>query len=244
MSIKHILAIAMGFIAAHSAFAVTGGPVFCVGKQTTAMTVEATKISMDFGQSDRTVSNRLMLTARWGLLDGLDLSGSLGTADLAFNRLVGGYSDYRAPWSFAWGAGLRAGWPQEPKTYQILGIVNYVGYQPAGSTTSGVLEKNSSYLFNEISPVLIGGMKFGAMTPYVGVTKPFLFGRKDLTVKFRGADYPALGGRTNYSDSEQALRGILGLEWKLPEGYSIGAEGASTTDGAWYVGVSLAQVLK
>jgi hypothetical protein len=93
-------------------------------------------------------------------------------------------------------------------------------------------------------PTAAVGYRFGPVLPYIGASKPYLFGRRDVTVALRGQEFPTAGGTSTYTDSEQPLRGILGLEWRLPQGYAIGAEAAATTKGVWTLAVSIAQVLR
>jgi hypothetical protein len=237
-------------LAAGTAYGMVGGPLFSVGSHMTAMTVEAAKVHMEVsspGSSDgeeAAASNRLMLTARYGLTPGLDVSACLGTADLTFGELSSGYSDFTSNWSFAWGGAVRAGLPAQPSRFQLVAAVNYVGYQPHGQTTNGLKNIDSQYLWHEVVPTAAVGYRFGPVLPYIGASKPYLFGRRDVTVALRGQEFPTAGGTSTYTDSEQPLRGILGLEWRLPQGYAIGAEAAATTKGVWTLAVSIAQVLR
>jgi len=95
-----------------------------------------------------------------------------------------------------------------------------------------------------VTPAVTAGMRVGSVIPYLGVAKPFLLGQKDVSVRFNGQEYPAAGGTQNYTDSEQAIRGILGAEWHLPEGYSISGEGCVSTGGQWSMSLGLTQVLR
>ena len=246
---KRILIPVAVVLTSQLAFGMVGGPLFCVGQQMTSMTVEASKVNLDVsapssGDRENAISERVFLTARYGLAQCLDLSGSVGTANLNFNGLSGGYNDFDAAWSLAWGASLRAGVPFHPRRFQLIAAVNYLGFQPKGDIDNGTKNISSKYLWHEVSPALALGMRFGPIIPYVGVSKPFLFGRRDISVTLRGQEFPSAGGSSNYSDSEQPLRGLLGVEWRLPEGYSITAETATTSDGLWTMTVGLAQVLR
>jgi hypothetical protein len=232
-----------------AAWAMTGGPLFTVAPQASSMAIEATrtqlKITSPSSNEDVTaLSERLGLTARYGLLPGVDMSATLGTATLNFNQLAGGYSDFHAPWSIAWGASLRAGYPSVPKTYQIMAAVDYWGFQPKGSTSNGVKDINSKYLWNEMTPSIVAGVRLASLMPYVGVTKPFLLGRREVSVDFQGAPFPAASGNDTYRDGKQPLRGLAGLEWRLPQGYSVGAEAATTSGGDWTVTINVAQMIK
>jgi hypothetical protein len=233
-----------------AAFGMAGGPLFCVGQQMTSMTVEAVRANLDVqspgGGDDResAVSERVFLTARYGLAPCLDMAASVGTANLNFSDLPSGYGDFSATWSLAWGASLRAGMPLYAGRYQVMAAVNYFGFQPKGDISNGTKSISSKYLWHEVSPTLAAGVRLGPLVPYVGAAKPFLFGRRDVTVTLNGQEFPAAGGRSNYADSEQPLRGLLGVEWRLPEGYSLTAEAAATTKGVWTMSIGLAQVLR
>jgi hypothetical protein len=243
------LVITFVLLMAAASWAMTGGPLYTVSPQASSMAIEATRTQWKITSpsSDEKVtalSERLGLTARYGLLPGVDMSATLGTATLNFNQLAGGYSDFRAPWSLAWGASLRAGYPFVPKTYQILAAVDYWGFQPKGSTSNGVKNISSKYLWNEITPSVIVGVRLASLMPYAGFMKPILLGRREVTVDFQGSPFPAAGGNDTYRDGQQPLRGLVGLEWRLPQGYSIGAEAATTSGGDWTVTINVAQMIK
>ncbi len=227
--------------------AMSGGPVFCLSEKQTGMTVEATQASMKLnsGSGDESfMSQRLMLTARFGLLPNMDMSAQLGTSNLAFRELPAGYSDFSAGWAFAWGGSLRIGLPERANPYQIIAAVNYFGFQPSGTTGNGTKSINSNYVWHEIAPSLTAGYAVGPLVPYVGVTKPFLFGDKSVDVAFNGQNFPAAGGKTSYTDGDQSVRGVMGLEWRWPDGYSLNAEGAAGSDGLWTLSIGVSQVLK
>jgi len=246
---KTILVAVSIIITAGAAYCMIGGPIFTVGNQMTAMTVEGGRFTMKTttptgSGSQSATMDRVMLTARYGVLSNVDLSASLGTSNLGFTNLYGGYADFKSSWSFAWGAGMRAGYPVEPGPYQVVGCVQYFGFQPKGSTTNGTEVIDSQYMWHEIAVSAAGGMRFGTLLPYAGLSKPYLFGNHTVSVAMHGKEFPTAGGTHSYADGEQGLRGILGLEWKLPEGYALSAEGSTNSDGAWALTVGFAQVLK
>lgn len=246
---KRLLLTMAVLLTAQLTFGMVGGPLFCVSQQMTSMTVEASRVNLDVsapggGDREQAVSERVFLTARYGMTPFLDMAGSVGTANLRFNDLRGGYNDFSAPWSLAWGASLRAGIPSHPKRFQIIAAAGYLGFQPKGDIDNGTKSISSKYLWHEVNPSLALGVKLGPLVPYVGACKPFLFGRRDVTVSLRGQEFPSAGGVGNYTDSEQPLRGLLGVEWRLPEGYSLTAETAATSEGLWTLTIGLAQVLR
>jgi hypothetical protein len=246
---KTILIAATLLLLVTTAFGMVGGPIFPLGSQMTAMTVEASRTTLETtspsGSGSQTgISDRVLLTARYGVLPNTDVSATLGTSNLGFSQLYGGFSDFKSSWSVAWGAGVRTGYPVGSTPYQIVGILQYVGFRPKGSLTNGTQMISSKYLWHEITPSLAVGGKFGPLVPYIGASKPYLFGSRDINVTMRGREFSSAGGLTTYSDGQQPLRGILGLEWRLPEGYSLTAEGTATTGGVWTLSLGVAQVLK
>jgi hypothetical protein len=246
---KTILVAVAVFATTVAAFSMVGGPIFTVGNQMTAMTVEGSrntlKTSTPTGSGSQSATmDRVLLTARYGVMSNVDLSASLGTSNLGFTGLYGGYSDYKSSWSFAWGAGVRAGYPLEASPYQVIGAIQYYGFQPKGSTTNGTEIISSEYVWHEVAVSAAGGMRFGPLLPYAGLSKPYLFGNRTVNVTMRGREFTTAGGTHSYSDGQQGLRGILGLEWKLPQGYSLAAEGSTNSDGAWTLTLGFAQVLK
>jgi len=230
-------------------WAMTGGPLFTVSPQANSMAIEGTRTQMEIASPSSAehvtaLSERLGLTGRYGLIPGVDMSATLGTATLDFNQLGSGYSDFHAPWSIAWGTSVRAGYPLVPKTYQVVASVAYWGFQPKGSTSNGVKDINSKYLWHEVTPSIVAGVRLATVVPYVGFAKPVLLGRRQVTVDFQGAPFPAAGGNDTYRDGKQPLRGLAGFEWRLPQGYSIGVEGATSSGGDWTVTINVAQMLK
>lgn len=247
---KRVIIAALLVVTVSPAAAMVGGPAFCVGSGMTGMIVSASQVNTDLfspqaaGERERMTSNRMMLTARYGLADNLDFSAVLGTADLGFTGLPAGYSTIDGQWNFAWGAGARIGYPVHAEIFQIVLGAEYFGFQPKTETSNGYKTVGSQYLWHEVAPSALLGFRLGKWVPYCGVTKPYLFGRRDLRVSLRGVNYPELSSTQDYSDVEQPLRGIAGLEWKLPQGYSITAEAAANLDNAWTLTIGLAQVMK
>jgi hypothetical protein len=234
------------------AVGMVGGPVFCLGERMTSMSVELSKINMqvhspaDNGKDaeESMTSQRVFLNGRYGVTPWMDLEGRVGTADLRFSDSPQGYSAYDSDLSLAWGAGVRFGYPFEKTPYQVTLATSYTGYKASGSSTKGMKIVSTNYLWQEISQSATFGYKFGKFLPYVGMTKPYLFGKRDVAVVFAGQEFSTAGGEQNYSDGKQPIRGILGLEWKLPEGYSMTAEMAGTTGGIWMLFLGFSQVLK
>jgi len=246
---KRILIAAATFLIGNAALSMTGGPMFSVGYQMTSMTVEASKIhwqlrSVSENGSETAVSDRIGLTARYGLAPFLDVGATVGAATLNFRDLPSGYSHAEESWRLAWGGSARIGLPAQPRTFQVVAAVNYLGFQPQATTTRGSKVVSNEYMWHEVMPTLSVGMKLGPVVPYVGIGKPYLFGNRDVRVTMNGVAVPGASGKQEYSDSEQPLRPMLGIEWKLPDGYSLAMEADGNTEGYWTVSVGLAQVLR
>jgi hypothetical protein len=127
----------------------------------------------------------------------------------------------------------------------VLAAVKYFGFQPKGTTTTASGRTvETQYLWHELTPTLTAGYSVGALVPFVGVQKPFLFGRKDVSVAFNGQAVPSASGRSNYNDAEQDIRGIVGVEWRWPDGYSLTGEAAVAPEGAWTLSLGVSQILK
>ena len=230
-----------------AARAMTGGPVFTIGEKMSGMTVEATQAKMKLTSSTGTEnfgSQRIMLTARYGLLSNVDCAAQLGTSNISFEKLPVGYSEFSSDWGFAWGGNIRVGFPEQANPFQVMAALNYFGFAPTGKTSNGSKSVSTTYQWHEVSPTLSAGYAVGAMIPYLGVTKSFLFGNKDVEVSFNGQEFPSAGGRSAYRDGDQSVRGLAGLEWRWPDGYSICAEASAGGDGVWALSLGIAQVLK
>jgi hypothetical protein len=236
-------------LAAPACMAMVGAPVFTIGKQLTSMTVEYTQVEMDVpftsdGSTHQTMlSQRLFLIGRYGLENNIDMGIKLGVADLSYNKLGGGYSDYASSPAFSWGVGLRAGYPTGEK-YQITGSLSYLGFKADATTRAGDKSITSKYGWQEVVPSVTFGYRIGDVVPYVGAQKPYLFGTKEYTVSYNGQNVPAAGGDGSYMDGEQALRGLFGLEWIIPDGYSISGEASVTSSGTWILSAGLAQAIR
>jgi hypothetical protein len=249
---KYILLIGLlGLSGSAMAVGMVGGPIFCLGEHITSMTVEASKIEMDVpapnggsGSNETMSSSRLFLTGRYGLTSWLDVDGRVGTANLDIQNSPTGFSNYSANHSLAWGAGLKMGIPFDKSPYQFTLSANYTGYKANGNSQKGVKTVYTNYLWQEITPAMAFGYQVGKFVPYIGACKPLLFGKRDVRVVFNGQEFPTAGGSESYSDSKQDFRGVLGLEWKLPEGYSATAEIAGTQNGLWMFFVGFSQVIK
>ncbi|MBU0507332.1 hypothetical protein KKH27_00655 [bacterium] len=247
---KRFLFLAAILVTVQVAAAMTGGPMFCVGQRMTSMTVEASRVNWQI-LSPRTqdgresvVSERVGLTARYGLAPFLDVGATLGAATMSFSDLPRGYSSISESWRFAWGAGLRLGIPAVAHRFQFLALVNYTGFQPEATTKRGGKEITSKYLWHEITPVAAVGVRLGPIVPYVGVGKPYLIGKRDVTVTMNGVPVPSASGSEDYVDGDQLVRPVVGLEWKLPDGYSLAVEADGNSEGYWTLSVGLAQVLR
>lgn len=246
---KTILITGTLLLLASAAMGMVGGPIFPVGNQMTAMTVEASRITIrtvspSGSGSQSATSDRMFLAARYGVLPNVDVSAMLGTSNLGFTKLYGGYSDFKSGWSFAWGAGVKAGVPLGSPRYQAVGAIEYTGFQPKGSSSNGTQVISSKYLWHELAPSIAVGGRFGPVIPYVGAAKPFFFGSRNIAVSMHGREFATAGGQSRYTDGQQPMRGILGLEWKLPDGYSLTTEGTTTPGGIWTLSVGVAQVLR
>jgi hypothetical protein len=247
---KRFLFLAAILMTVSAATAMTGGPMFCVGRRMTSMTVEASRVNWQIisprtmNGRESVVSERAGLTARYGMAPFLDVGATLGAATMNFSDLPRGYSNISESWKFAWGAGLRMGIPSRVRRFQFLAVVNYAGFQPEVTTTRGSKEITSKYLWHEITPLAALGVRIGSIVPYIGISKPFLFGKRDIQVTMSGVPVPSASGTEDYMDTEQLVRPIAGLEWKLPDGYSLAVEADGNSEGYWTLSVGLAQVLR
>jgi hypothetical protein len=248
---KRLLPLILLACVAGSAFGMGGAPIFIVGQGLTRITAEGTHAVIEQISPSSTVakdkfsSDRVMCIARYGMMPNVDISGQLGIAGLNFKDLSVGYADYVANWSLAWGADARVGYPAKAQPYQVVAAIKYFGFRPHGTTGNGQKSFESTYLWHEISPALTAGYVTGPLVPYVGIMKQYLFGQKDVNVTFNGQQFAAAGGKSTYSDGKQAIRTLLGLEWRSsPDGYTVTAEASAGSNGIWTVSVGLSQVLK
>ena len=241
--------LAVVLVIGDAAIAMVGGPVFCVGNAVTSMTVEAERAAFDVPMSSElsgysgTKSQRLFLTGRYGLADFLDAQVRLGTANLDFDDFNNGFSPFSSSPSFAWGAGLKAGFPVT-SSLQLNAGVSYLGFNAEGDVTRSGRKVSNKYLWQEVQPSVTIGYNLSKVTPYLGLSKTYLTGKRDYEVTYEGALLEAASGSESYSDGEQPISPLLGLEWHLPDGYSITGEAASGENGNWSISLGLSQALR
>lgn len=232
-----------------SASAMVGGPLFCVGNKITSMTVEAERVSYNVPMMSElsgiggTQSKRLMLTGRYGLADFLDAQVKFGAADLDFDEFNNGFSPFASSPSLAWGAGLKAGFPFTSR-FQLNAGVSYIGFGAEGQVTRAGRAVSNKYLWQEVQPSVTIGYRISEVTPYIGATKAYLTGKRDFEVAYDGELLEAASGSESYSDGEQPISPLVGLEWHLPDGYSVTGEAASGENGNWSISLGLSQALR
>lgn len=232
-----------------SAFGMVGGPTFVVPMKMTSMSVCGSQWNSQINMSDGAASqplasSRLSLVARYGLLPQVDVGGEVGTANMNVSELGSGYSDFDADWNVSWGASARIGLPLGNKGFQLTGALNYFGFQPSGKSANEFKSISTKYMWHELAPSVTAGYRLSNVVPYVGVMKPYLFGTKETNVSFNGAQFPSAGGQSDYRDGQQDLRGLFGLEWKFPDGYSVSGEAATTSEGDWTLSIALTQMMR
>lgn len=248
MKKTYSLTVLAALLAFANAQAMVGGPLFCVGRQVSSMTVEAERSSMKVPMADLTEgrggsdSKRLFLTGRYGIQDFLDGQAKIGAADLNFDDFENGFSPFSSSPSLAWGAGLRLGFSFTER-FELNANLSYVGFSAEGEVTRTGRSISSKYLWQEVTPAVTIGYRVSEVTPYVGVTKVYLLGRRDYDVTYNGDLLELASGSESFSDGEQPISPLVGLEWHLPDGYSITGEAASG-DGDWSVSVGLSQALR
>jgi len=226
-----------------------GRPAFCIGSHGTAMTLEFSSMRYAF-ESDgvegdgKAETQRGLLRATFGLSPGFDADLALGTANLSFPGGPEGYSTFRSDWALAWGGGCRIGYPFADEPWQVQLSASYIGFRAEGETANMQKSIFSQYTWQEFSPALTAGYRFGQVTPYVGIMQTYLFGTRETAVKFLGVERPGLGGTQSYSDASGGTQGLLGVDWRLPDGYYVTARGCASGHGQWGFSLGLAQALK
>ncbi len=232
-----------------NASAMVGGPLFCVGNKVTGMTVEAERAAFDVPMSSELAgsggvqSQRLFLTGCYGLANFVDAQVKFGAADLNFDDFNNGFSPFSSNPSLAWGAGLKAGIPFTEK-FQVNAGVTYIGFGAEGEVTRSGRKVSNKYMWQEVQPFATIGYRVSEVTPYIGVCKNYLVGNRDFTVSYQGEELEAASGSESYSDGEQPISPLVGLEWHLPDGYSVTGEAASGENGNWSISIGLSQALR
>ncbi|MFH1010865.1 MAG: hypothetical protein V1784_06500 [bacterium] len=226
-----------------------GRPAFCIGSHGTAMTLEFSTMRYAFEttgvqEEGKAETQRGLLRATFGLAPGLDADLALGTANLSFPGGPEGYSTFRSDWALAWGGGCRFGYPFQGEPWQLQLSASYIGFRAEAETANMQKAIFSRYTWQEFTPALTAGYRFGQVTPYVGVMQTFLFGTRETTVEFLGVVRPSLGGKQSYADASGKAQGLLGVDWRLPDGYYVTARGCASGQGQWGFLLGLAQALK
>lgn len=246
---KYIISLALILFFTANAFGMVGGPTFVVPMKMTSMSVCGSQFNSMLNGTDGTSdqplsSDRISLQCRYGLLSQVDVGAEIGTANLNVSELGAGYSDFSSEWDVSWGASARAGLPGGSQKFQLTAGIGYFGFKPSGSSANETKSISSNYMWHEVTPSMTAGYRLSSVIPYVGLSKPFLFGDKDTQVSFNGQEFPSAGGSSSYSDSKQSVRGVFGMEWKLPDGYSVTGEAATTSEGDWTMSIGLTQMMR
>ncbi|MBK6909751.1 MAG: hypothetical protein IPK53_06700 [bacterium] len=249
MKIRYISITCAMLLLTSAATAMVGGPLFCVGNKVTSMTVEVERVdysvpmSADLSGRGGSQTQRLFLTGSYGLAEFVDAHVKLGAADLNFDEFNNGFSPFASDPSFAWGAGLKAGIPFNEKL-QLNASCDYIGFNAEGEVSRTGRTISNKYLWQELRPAVTLGYRISDVTPYVGVSKTFLTGNREFTVAYNGNILDAASGSETYTDGEQPISPLVGLEWHLPDGYSLTGEAASGEDGNFGISIGLSQALR
>jgi len=229
-----------------------GRPAFCVGSDVVAMTLEFSDMHyavkavslQGADKKDKIETQRGLLRATFGITPGIDADIALGTANLSFPGGPEGYSTFRSDWSFAWGGGIRLGYPYGEEPWQLQLSASYIGFKAEGETASEQKTITNYYTWQEFSPTLTAGYRFGRLTPYVGLMRTILFGTRDTRVEFLGTERSGVGGKENYTDGKQKPQGLLGVDWHLPDNYYLTVQISASGSNEWGFSLGLAQALK
>ena len=251
MRIKLFIAFIIGTQAA-MAGGLVGRPSFCLGDKGVAMTLEFSRMHYVTdaaepalgGEKEKIETQRGILRATFGVARGIDIDVALGTANLRFPEPPEGYSMFESDWSVAWGGGFRFGYPTASQPWQLQLSASYLGFQAEGEAVSEAKILRTSYAWQELTPAVTAGYRFGQFTPYVGVMQVILFGTRETDVEFLGAVRPGAGGKMDYTNMDQKPQALLGVDWLLPDGYYVTAQVSSSGGDQWGFSVGLAQALK
>ncbi len=249
MQIRNLAIVMVALLIAAEAPAMVGGPLFCVGNRVTSMTVEAeqAKLRVPMGEHldgrGGTSSKRLFLTGRYGLQDFMDGFVKIGAANLKFDDFGNGYSGFSSNPTLAWGAGLRIGFAFTEQL-ELNANLAYTGFNAEGDVTRNGRTISNKYLWQEVSPALTIGYRVSEITPYIGVGQTFLMGQREYNVSYNGTALALASGSEKFSDSDQPISPIVGLEWHLPDGYSLTGEAAGGSEGDWSLSIGLSQALR
>ena len=74
--------------------------------------------------------------------------------------------------------------------------------------------------------------------------KQYLFGTREFKVSYLGEPLEAASGKETFSDGEQPINGVAGLEWSLPDGYSLSGEVVGGSEGNWSLSLGLSQAIR
>lgn len=229
-----------------------GRPVFCIGDDAVAMTLEFSQmhyatdniIRGDGIGTEKIETQRGMLRATFGLTQSIDADLAIGTANLNFPEAPEGYSVYESNWDLAWGGGIRFGYPSTNTPWQLQFGASYLGFQAEGEVTNDTKVLFTRYAWQEFTPTLSVGYRFGQFIAYVGAIQAILFGTRETTVEYLGTERPGAGGKAEYTDAKQRPQGLFGVEWLFPDGYHLTTQISTGGEGRWGFSIGIAQALK
>ena len=252
MHIKLLIAFIIGTQAA-MAGGLVGRPSFCLGDKAVAMTLEFSRMHYAAntteepalgGETEKIETQRGLLRATFGVAQGVDIDMAVGTANLQFPDPPEGYSMYESDWSIAWGGGFRLGYPSMQQPWQLQLSASYLGFHADGEAVSEAKILHTRYTWQELTPTVTAGYRFGQFTPYIGAMQVILFGTRVTDVEFLGTVRPSAGGKTTYTNLEPKPQMLLGVDWLLPDGYYVTTRISASGKEQWGFSVGLAQALK
>ncbi len=168
-------------------------------------------------------SHRFFIKGTYGLSDYADFFLKLGAANLKVPSKAAGFSDFQGDTRFAYGGGIKIK-PIKIGRSRFLLMGLGVAFTSQGSVQNNHFRINNKYDWREYQAALAFATQIKKVDLYLGLEKTWLDGKKDWTKYLISSNQSMAKSSNDFSDDQQSLRPVIGLDIQLPQGYALSLE--------------------
>jgi len=168
-------------------------------------------------------SHRFFIKGTYGLSDYVDFSLKLGAANLRVPSKDASFNDFQGDTRFAYGGGVKIE-PIKMGRSGFLIVGQGVSFTSQGSIQNSRFRISNRYHWREYQAALAFTTQIKPVNLYVGLEKTWLDGKKDWTQYLISSHQSTAKGSDDFSDDQQSLRPVIGVDIQLPQGYALSLE--------------------
>lgn len=175
------------------------------------------------GEKFETTSHRFFIKGNYGLSDFAGIFLKLGAANLKVPTKSPGFDDYNGDTHFAYGGGIKLRPIKMGKSGFFL-IGQAVAFTSEGSVQDNHFRINNKYEWREYQSALAFATQIKKVDLYLGLEKTWLDGKHSWTSYLLSSNEALAKDSQDFSDDQQSLRPVIGLDFQLPQNYSLSFE--------------------